>query len=229
MEHVLPRRSALLLLAGFGLVLAGAIALGELLTLAERPRGATPFDASITTWVVTHRSDVLTPIARVLSVLGSQAVLAPLTLILAAVLAWRKHWAAAARLLVAWAGATVLYTLTKLSVQRMRPPRDIWLTHVGSTSFPSGHATQSLATFVALAIIGALWLPRARWTLGPIAVAVAIGVAWSRVYLGVHWTTDVLAGGLIAAAWVWIVVRLIAPAAASEPAGSDGVTDLRPD
>jgi undecaprenyl-diphosphatase len=86
---------------------------------------------------------------------------------------------------------------------------DIWLTNVGRTSsFPSGHATQSLATFLALVLVGAALLPRLRWPARAIALVLAIGVGWSRVYLGVHWTTDVGAGWLIAAAWITILVWL---------------------
>ncbi len=73
-------------------------------------------------------------------------------------------------------------------------------------SFPSGHATQSLATFLVLVLVGAVRLPEARWP--GRAIALALGVGWSRVYLGVQWATDVGAGWLIAAAWLTIVVWL---------------------
>lgn len=76
------------------------------------------------------------------------------------------------------------------------------MTAAQHTSFPSGHATQSLATWATLAAIGiALW-PRSK---APVAIVVACLVAaigWSRVYLGVHWTTDVVCGWAIAAAWI---------------------------
>ena len=112
-----------------------------------------------------------------------------------------------------WGGAILLYNLTKLFVNRPRPPMDIWLTHVGnSTSFPSGHATQSLATFMALALAGAAWLAKPRAPGALVALLLAVGVGWSRVYLGVHWSTDVLAGWLVAAAWTVVVVWLAATA-----------------
>jgi undecaprenyl-diphosphatase len=86
-----------------------------------------------------------------------------------------------------------------------------------STSFPSGHATQSLATFVALALALAVWWPRAARPLRVIAVALAVGVGWSRVYLGVHWATDVIAGWLLAAAWVLVASCLSDHARALTP------------
>jgi undecaprenyl-diphosphatase len=113
-------------------------------------------------------------------------------------------------LLTAWGGAIGLYSITKQVVHRMRPPTEIWLTNVGrTTSFPSGHATQSLATFLAIVLVGAFWLPSARWPGRVIATALAIGVGCSRVYLGVHWVTDVSAGWLIAVAWVTVIVWLV--------------------
>ncbi len=195
-------------LGSFAVVLACAIAAGHLLALVERPDGATGFDSSITSWVVSHRTDVLTTVARGLSAIGSQKFLTPAVAIVVVLLVARRRFSLVAFLVVAWGGALLLYSLTKLFVHRSRPPSDIWLTHVGSTSFPSGHATQSLATFVALALVGAVWLPSARAAGITLAIALAIGVAWSRVYLGVHWTTDVIAGLLIAAAWLAITVRL---------------------
>ena len=197
------------MLASFAIVLGCAVLSGHLLRLAEHPNGSTPIDNSITSWVIAHRTHWLTSVARLLSTLGSQAVLTPLTAIVTVVLVWRRQLVMAAFLLAAWGGAIGLYNLTKDFVQRMRPPTDIWLTDVGRTSsFPSGHATQSLATFGALVVVGAVLLPNARWPIRAIALTLAVGVGWSRVYLGVHWATDVGAGWLIAAAWLTIVIWL---------------------
>jgi undecaprenyl-diphosphatase len=64
-----------------------------------------------------------------------------------------------------------------------------------------------MGTYLGLALVGVVWLAGVRRPALVLAVILAIGVGWSRVYLGVHWTTDVFAGWLIAAAWVTIVVR----------------------
>lgn len=205
----------LVLLVCFAVTLGCAIAAGELLELVEHPDGSTAIDSSITSWAVAHRTHALTSAARLLSTLGSQIVLTPLTAIATVALLGRRRWVLAGFVVAAWGGAIGMYSLSKQFVQRMRPPTEIWLTDVGrSTSFPSGHTTQSLATFLALVIAGPVLLPTARWPGRAIAVALAIGVGWSRVYLGVHWATDVGAGWLIAAAWLTIVAWLARAATA---------------
>jgi membrane-associated phospholipid phosphatase len=219
-----PTQLLSLLLGSFGAVLLCAIACGELLGLAERPDGSTAFDSSITSWWVAHRASGLTGLAHGLSTLGSQWVLIPAAGIVAAALLARRRLALAGLLIAAWGGALLAYNLTKPFVHRPRPPSDIWLTDVGrTTSFPSGHATQSLATFVALALVSAAWLSRPRWPGLLLALVLAAGVGWSRVYLGVHWTTDVFAGWLIATAWVGVVIWLATVASrTSEPRPGGG-------
>jgi undecaprenyl-diphosphatase len=155
-------------------------------------------------------------VARVLSAVGSQKVLTPVAgVFIVLLLARRRVWPALV-FAVAWGGAIGLYSLAKHFVQRPRPPADIHLMHVGASSFPSGHATQSLATFVALATLAGVVIPRLRAVPAVAAVGLALGVGWSRVYLGVHWTTDVIAGWLIAAGWVsvvlWLAGRIRPPA-----------------
>jgi undecaprenyl-diphosphatase len=203
-----------LLLISFTVLMGCAIACGELLELVERPDGSTGFDSSITTWMVAHRTGGLTTLAHALSTVGSQAVLIPVAGVVAAALLLRRRFVLAGLLIAAWAGGISLYSLTKSFVQRQRPPMDIWLTDVGrTTSFPSGHATQSLATFLGLALVGAAWLAKPAWPARLLALVLAAGVGWSRVYLGVHWTTDVMAGWLMAAAWITLVVWLARRAA----------------
>jgi membrane-associated phospholipid phosphatase len=214
------------MLVWFGALLLCAILSGELLGLAERPDGSTAFDSSITSWMVAHRAHGWTTLAHALSTLGSQAVLTPLVGVIAVVLLARRRFVLAGLLIAAWGGAILLYSLTKHFVDRPRPPSDLWLADVGrSTSFPSGHAVQSLATFLALGLVGGAWLSRARWPGRVLAIVLAAGVGWSRVYLGVHWTTDVLAGWLIAAAWIAVVVWLAATARMIEHRRRDDSAD----
>ena len=203
----------LTLLAGvvglFGVVLGGTIASGEWLATAEHPDGSTAFDRSVTSWMVDHRASGATLVARVFSAVGSQKALVPVVVVMALVLIGQRGWRSLGLLGVAWGGAILLYSLAKHAVGRPRPPADLWLMHVGGKAFPSGHAVQSLSTFVALAVIAATLVPplhRLLWTAA--AILVATGVGLSRIYLGVHWATDVIAGWGAAALWVTALVWL---------------------
>ena len=209
------------MLVWFGVVLGCAILAGELLEVAERADGSTSIDSSITSWMVTHRTGALTACARAASTVGSQKVLSPLVGVVTVLLLARRRLVLACFLVAAWGGALLLYSLTKASVARPRPPTDIWLTTAGSSSFPSGHATQSLGTFLALALVGAAFLPRARAAAVVLAVVLGAWVGWSRVYLGVHWATDVVAGWLIGAVWVVAVAWLLAGCPLSRPGRDD--------
>ena len=201
-----PALLALVTVAWFAAIVGCGILCGDLLRQVERPDGSTSFDSGITSWMVAHRTEGLTTIARLLSTIGSQTILAPVAGVAAVLLvAWRRL-VSAALVAAAWGGAILLYNLVKHFVHRPRPPAGIWLVKVTSTSFPSGHATQSLATFMALAIVAATLAGGARGAAKGLALVLAAGVGWSRVYLGVHWTTDVVAGWLIGAAWITIVL-----------------------
>src|SRR5437764_4856353 len=137
---MVTRRARLVMtLLWFMVILACASVSGKLLGVAEQPNGATSVDSSITTWMIAHRTHGLTAVARLLSTLGSQKILLPVTAILTLVLIGRRRFVLAGLLGLAWAGAIGLYSLTKYFVHRMRPPTGIWLAKVTGTSFPSGH------------------------------------------------------------------------------------------
>jgi membrane-associated phospholipid phosphatase len=98
--------------------------------------------------------------------------------------------------------------LTKIIVDRPRPNIHR-LTGFSGASFPSGHAATAAATFAAVAfLVGRARTPRVKARLAAGAAAIAVGVATTRVLLGVHWMTDVLAG--LAIGWAWFAIASIA-------------------
>jgi membrane-associated phospholipid phosphatase len=98
--------------------------------------------------------------------------------------------------------------LTKIIVDRPRPNIHR-LTGFSGASFPSGHAATAAATFAAVAfLVGRGRTPRVKALLAAGAAAIAVGVATTRVLLGVHWMTDVLAG--LAIGWAWFAIASIA-------------------
>jgi undecaprenyl-diphosphatase len=188
----------------FVVSLGVAVGLGLVLQPALIDNGPTSFDAHITKWFVDHRSESLTSVMRAVTWLGSSWVIVPLTVITITILVVRHRVRVAVYLGVAVAGGSLLSTLAKHIIGRERPPEPLRLAHTVSSSFPSGHATQAAATYLALAVVFSLFvLQRSTRVLTWAAVIVVIAlVGVSRVYLGVHWATDVLAGWILGSLWV---------------------------
>ncbi|MGB9185742.1 MAG: phosphatase PAP2 family protein [Solirubrobacteraceae bacterium] len=153
---------------------------------------------------------MLTTIAHGLSLLGSGYVIFPLAAVSCAVL---YRWGAGTNaLLVALstAGGVLIATVDKVLVGRQRPPVH-HLELVSGLSFPSGHATQATAFF--LALLSAARLSRRPPAVAAIAGVTAgvliLGIAVSRVYVGVHYPSDVAAGVLLGGAWTAVVTALL--------------------
>lgn len=107
----------------------------------------------------------------------------------------------AAWIAIALGGATLANTALKLWLHRPRPELVPHLARVTSLSFPSGHAMVSSSVYLTLAImLGEAQPHLRRWFVG-VAVIVVVLIGCTRVYLGVHWPSDVLAGWACGAAW----------------------------
>lgn len=168
-------------------------------------------DQAVTDWVVGHRVPALTVVFQVITHLGGAVALAAATVVVVGVLVQRRCRSAAAwpagSVLTGW----LLMAVLKALVGRDRPPPADRLVHVASHSFPSGHAmmTAVFATAVIAAVLPMLSTVGAHRVLVCALVGYSLIVGLSRIYLGVHWLTDVLAGwvfGVVwAAAWVWMV------------------------
>jgi undecaprenyl-diphosphatase len=105
----------------------------------------------------------------------------------------------------------------KALIERPRPPPTL---AIGSTgfAFPSGHTADSLAVFAMFALILAAGRSsRARWAIWGVAAVVALAVGASRVYLGVHWLTDVLGGWALAGVIASILAAVLASGRSSGP------------
>lgn len=121
------------------------------------------------------------------------------------------------------AGGWIVNTLVKLAIGRPRPLIVTHLTEAGGQSFPSGHSFNSAVVFIAIALAFAAMSPRrsVRWTLVSLAIALSLAVAFSRVWLGVHFPSDVAAGWLGGAGWTFLATAILHRPAKAVAAGAD--------
>ena len=166
------------------------------------------FDLSVRMWVHQSASAAMTRVMTGISMLGGQILVLEFMVAIAAFLAlrWRR---AAAWLAIAVAGAIFLEFTLKQVFQRPRPPAFFGIAP-HDYSFPSGHA---LVSFCFYGVLAGLLADRTESLLGEILIWVTgacaiIAIGLSRIYLGMHYPTDVIAGFLAATIWVSTIVAL---------------------
>jgi undecaprenyl-diphosphatase len=158
------------------------------------------FDRPILLFAYSQASPWLDAVMYVFTRAGSSFVLAPFDIAVFFVLMWRRHRTAAAFWVLAVAGAALLNLLAKQAFARTRP--DLWISVLPETtySFPSGHAMQSMAVVAAFTLL--VWRTRWKWVTMALGALFVAMVGLSRVYWGVHYPSDILAGWVAALAWV---------------------------
>lgn len=159
---------------------------------------------------------------RDLTALGSAPVFVLFVLAVAGFLVVRRQFHALGLLLVATVGGMLLNDFLKDAFARPRPPRALHLTEVRSMSFPSGHAMESAIIYLTLAAILARLVRTRVLQLYFVGVALFLTavVGLSRVYLGVHYPSDVLAGWTAGLAWsllCWTTARYLQQKGTVEP------------
>jgi undecaprenyl-diphosphatase len=163
-----------------------------------------PFDRAVLLWMNHHATPQLTGLALDVTALGAGTVVW-LVVVIASVFLWssRHRWSAAL-LWVSIAGSGLINTIMKLFFHRERPHLFPWrVPYAGLSSFPSGHSMTSMVCYATLAYLIARLVPSAflrRFTIGVAAVIVVL-IGLSRMYLGVHYPTDVAAGFIMGLAW----------------------------
>ncbi len=192
---------------GIALSLIAFVGLG---VVAHRANAGTAVDHSLLHWMVEHRRGWLTSVAIVITNAGSPVAMALLAA-LAAALLWRRHSPLSAVFVVTTlASATGLSTITKAVVSAQRPPQSMQLVLEVDPSFPSGHVTGVL-TFAGIlaAVVGRRCSTAARVALMIGVVAVTVAVALTRLYLGVHWLTDIGGAIMLATAVILTAVTIL--------------------
>lgn len=198
------------LLAGFFVCATIVVLFGFLAREVFATARTSDIDREITFSVRALHTPALDRAARAVTFLGSHLFLAPATLLVALGLRSRGHWISALLFSGSVVGGFALNSLLKIAFQRARP--GLWQALVAEHTygFPSGHAAMSTVFFGGLAAV-AVHLskrPAVRVTAVVLATVAAVLVAGTRIYLGAHWTTDVVAGILVGL--FWVVVAAVA-------------------
>ena len=160
--------------------------------------------------------------ARDVTSLGSFVVLGMITLAVAVYLLLTGGRMAALLVVVAVMGGMAINSLLKIQFARPRPDLFVPAAKVFTASFPSGHAALSAITYLTLAALLASMTDsrRLRYYLMALAVTLTFLIGLSRVYLGVHYPTDILAGWCIGSAWAlmcWAVMTRLQQAGTVQP------------
>jgi undecaprenyl-diphosphatase len=189
-------------IAGGALALAGTYVFAKL--AGHVTSGATQeFDEAVLRWMARHHSPTLEPIMLEITLLGTGSVVLSMVAVSSLFLWLTRHKYSAMLLLVATVGGILLNNLLKIGFGRPRPQVFDWGTQAVSLSFPSGHAMSSAVVYGAVAYLAAR-LQNRRWHRAVTMLAAAliiVLISISRLYLGVHYPSDVAAGVIIGLAW----------------------------
>lgn len=169
------------------------------------------FDVAVLRFMEAQKTELLDRVAIEITFLGTGVIVLTIVAISGMFLWLTKHKHSALLLMVSTAGGILLNGLLKAGFDRPRPQVFEWGQHTVSSSFPSGHAMSAAAVYMTVAYLAArLQRRRISRALTLLAAVIVIAlIAASRLYLGVHYPTDVLAGVVIGIAWAALCMAML--------------------
>jgi membrane-associated phospholipid phosphatase len=196
---------------GLVTVAVAAAVVGWILSTVDDQHGFARFDESAAQWGSDNATAFSSDVLSAVTWLGDSWLLVPLMVVVGVIAVVHfpgRQWSVLGFLLTVALGVSLVNNVLKWVVMRDRPDVD-HLVGSGGSSFPSGHTAAAAACWAAIAIVVTRRVRRGhrRWVMA-LAVAVAVMVAASRVLLGVHWLTDVIAGLLVGWTWCFLVALL---------------------
>ncbi|MBD2360605.1 phosphatase PAP2 family protein [Anabaena minutissima FACHB-250] len=199
-------RSLLLLFVGIYLPLQ----IFGLLALEVRyNEGGFPWDLQILVMVHSLAQSQLDVFAAILTKFGSFRTILPILSVIVLILLVQSRWRSLTYLLITAAGSATINRTAKEFWHRVRP--DLWTSVAPEFdySFPSGHAMTSMTLIAILVVLtwGSSW----RWLTVILGSMYLLAIGWTRLYLGVHFPSDIIAGWMVAIAWAIGVSLIIRP------------------
>jgi undecaprenyl-diphosphatase len=186
-------------------LLFGGVVLFAKLAIDLVGRGTFPFDQPILNAFTGLQGDAMTSFVLLLTMLGSGKVLAFIAIVMAGLMWFFKHPRSAIYLAGIAAGTGALNAGLKMLFARARPDELSRLVDTSGYSFPSGHAMASAAIYGAIAVVLFTRFPSIKWASLAFCGALVIAIGLSRVYLHVHYPSDVLAGWGLGLCWpLWL-------------------------
>jgi undecaprenyl-diphosphatase len=186
-------------------LLVAAAGVGAFVSLADHVEsGKTQqFDDAVIRWMGAHHTKALDAIMLEITALGTGTVVLMIVAVAGLFLVLTSHKYSAILLLASTAGGIVLNGLLKIGFNRPRPQIFLPEVHTVSSSFPSGHAMSAAIVYSTVAYLAARLHKRrwARWLVMSGAFVIIAAISISRLYLGVHYPSDVVAGLAIGLAW----------------------------
>jgi undecaprenyl-diphosphatase len=165
-------------------------------------------DLTVQSWAHAHSSPALTVAMELLTEIGAPRTDVPLCVAIAGLLWWKRQPREASLLLGSMLGAGCLVAALKLHFKRIRPDVAWHWGHEHSYSFPSGHSVMAVVLYGTLLYLFLRWLrrPWQRWLAIVAALLLALAIGYSRIYLGAHFPSDVLAGYGCGSIWLATIV-----------------------
>ncbi len=202
---MLSKIRSLISIIRLGGLAVAALAMWGFATIAEEvlEKETYAFDQSILLYLRSLHTPLRDRLMLGLTFLGEPNLLLILSVSLGIMLWVRKHRSEATTIAVTGAGAIALNLLLKTLFARARP--QLWerTVDVRFYSFPSGHAMISMVIYGLLGYFLGSRFPKQRWLIYSLTVVLVAAIGFSRLYLGVHWPTDVIAG--YAAGLIWLM------------------------
>jgi undecaprenyl-diphosphatase len=200
----------LAVLAGAAMAILGTWAFAEIASHVRAGR-TQAFDDAVLTWIGRNSPPVVEQVMLEITFLGTGSVVT-VTVGIAALFLWlTRHKYSAALLIVATMGGLVLNSILKAGFDRPRPQLFTWGTHALTSSFPSGHAMSAAIVYGTVAYLAARLQRRraARAATLLVAAVLIVLICLSRLFLGVHYPSDVIAGVLVGLAWAGFCMAML--------------------